>query len=262
MMCYLYKNPTPSSAVWHVLTCQCQGHLHVEIIPDIWCSVDYWWSIRHLFTNFTLTKRWFYCLGLGSHNSTLLCNWWWLNHSTESQTGHPIASLTQVSRNTHSLHQEVCKHVSVKYANMRSLISDFLSLSLTLAIILDFQRVLSFLSKIFQAEMSVVLQRLSERIELSVPGWKQGAHALQHHSLEGANPEILTVGQCMLKPLWVIHSSFFQPVIHQVAWPLILLCKNFPLDILQCAPHSTTDQIAYSWSFYFVIPEFLKTKFW
>lgn len=112
-MCYLYKNPAPSSAVWHVLTCQCQGHLHVEIIPDVWCSVDYWWSIHHLFTNFTLTKCWFYCLGLGSHNSTLLCNWWWLNHSTESQTGHPIASLTQVSRNAHSLHQEVCKHVSV-----------------------------------------------------------------------------------------------------------------------------------------------------
>lgn len=34
MMCYLYKNPAPSSAMCHVLTCQCQGHLPVEIIPD------------------------------------------------------------------------------------------------------------------------------------------------------------------------------------------------------------------------------------
>lgn len=146
--------------------------------------------------------------------------------------------------------------------HMHTLISDFLSLSLTLTIILDFQRVLSFMSKIFWAERCAVLHRLSERIELSVPAWKQGAHSLQDHSLERTNPEILTVGQCMLKPLWVIHSSFFQSVIHQVAWPLILLFKHFPLDILQCATHSTTDQITYSWSFYIVIPEFLKTRFW
>lgn len=88
----------------------------------------------------------------------------------------------------------------------------FLSLSLTLAIILDFQRVLSFLSKIFWTEMIAVLQRLSERIQLCVPGWKQVAYALQDHNLEGVNPEILTVGQCTLKPLWVIHSSFFFPI--------------------------------------------------
>lgn len=112
MMCYLYRNPAPSSAMWHVLTCQYQGHLHVEIIPDVWCSIDYW-SICHLFTNLTLTKCWSYCLCLGTHNSTLLCNWWWLNHSTESQTGSPIASSTQVFINACFLHQEVCKHINV-----------------------------------------------------------------------------------------------------------------------------------------------------
>lgn len=100
---------------------------------------------------------------------------------------------------------------------MHILISDFLSLSLTLTVILDFQRALSFLSQIVWAEMCAVLQRLSERIEVSVPGWKQDAHSLQGHSLEETNSEILTVGQCMLKPLWAIHSSYFQLVIHQMA---------------------------------------------
>lgn len=146
---------------------------------------------------------------------------------------------------------------------MHTPISDFLSLSLTLSVILDFQRILSFLSKIFQAEISAVLQRLFERIELHVPDWKQGAHALQDLILEGPNPEIITVGQCMLKPVWVFISSYFQSVIHQVAWLSFrhsAVCST--MQNRSDYSHSTTDQITYSWSFYFVIPEFLKTRFW
>lgn len=150
--------------------------LCVEITPAVWCFIDYWWSTHHLLTNLSLMKCCFFFLHLGTRNSTLLYNYWQLNHSAASQTSHLIAFAIQVFRNICSLHKELCIQVNGHthaHPNFRFSIT-----SINIEAILGFQRVFSCLSKISCAEMYAVLQRLSERIEFTVPGWKQHAHSL------------------------------------------------------------------------------------
>lgn len=141
--------------------------LCAEITPAVRCFIDYWWSIYHLLTNLSLMKHCFFFLHLGTHNSTLLYNYWQWNHLAASQTSHPIAFAIQVFRNACSFHQEVCVHINGHtHAHPNFRLS---TTSINIEAILCFQEVFSYLSKISQAEMCVVLQRLSERIQLTVP---------------------------------------------------------------------------------------------
>jgi len=65
----------------------------------------------------------------------------------------------------------------------------------------------------------------------------------------------------MLKHLLVIYSAFLTSY-SQGGMTSHSACKKTSLlDVLQCAPFFTTDQITYSWSCNIVIPEFLKTRF-